>query len=131
VNTTPNAPVGAFVLDAPTPKRLTWDEIRDLDDGAGALWVHLDRTDPTSQRWVRSLGLDPLVVSGLLDENTRPRITRVGNGLLATLRGVNLNPGADPTDLIALRIWAAPGRVLTLHMFRLASVRSVIETWRA
>ena len=32
----------------------------------------------------------------LLTEETRPRSTQIGNGLLIAMRGVNLNPNAEP-----------------------------------
>ncbi|GAB4547078.1 MAG: zinc transporter ZntB [Phycisphaerales bacterium] len=124
---TADAPVGAYLLEDPS-RSLGWRDLRDLADDSGPLWVHMDRTDPESQRWVRGeAGLDPLVIAGLLDENTRPRIIRVGEGLLATIRGVNLNEGADPEDMISLRVWATRGRILTLRLAKLASVRSVME----
>jgi zinc transporter len=32
----------------------------------------------------------------------RPRCTPLGEGLLVNPRGVNLNPGADPEDMVAV-----------------------------
>ncbi len=123
-----SAPVAAYLLDESPPKTLDWARVRNLADESGALWIHLDQSDPTSRDWVREeSGVEPLVASGLLDENSRPRVTRIGDGLLATVRGINLNPDADPRELISLRIWATRRRVITLRLLRFASVRSVME----
>ncbi|MEM1423093.1 MAG: zinc transporter ZntB [Planctomycetota bacterium] len=123
---TTHAPVGAYLLEDPS-RPLDWVAIRSLPDESGPVWVHMDRSDGTSQQWVRDgAGLDPLVVSGLLDENTRPRITRVGEGLLATLRGVNLNEGVDE-ELISLRMFATRRRIISLRLHRFVSVRTILD----
>jgi zinc transporter len=70
------------------------------------------------------------VGDALLAEESRPRITGVDDGLLLALRGVNLNPGADPQDMVSLRIWAEKRRIITTRRRKLLSVadlRSAIE----
>jgi zinc transporter len=32
-------------------------------------------------------------------------VLTVGQSLLVILRGVNLNPGADPEDMVSVRLW--------------------------
>lgn len=89
----------------------------------GPLWIHLDRTKERAQRWVREeAGLHPVVAESLLAEETRPRFSSTEGGVLVILRGVNMNPGAEPDDLISLRMWAEPERVITLRAFRFATV---------
>ena len=46
---------------------------------------------------------------------------------LVVLRGVNLNSGADPEDMVSLRLWIEAERVLTLRHRRLASVQEVVD----
>ena len=79
----------------------------------GILWVQLNYTDSEDQRWLAELSLDKLVVDALLAEDTRPRTTTIGEGLLVSLRGVNLTPGADPEDMVSIRIWIEKGLVVT------------------
>jgi zinc transporter len=123
------APVFAFALADERPTSLGWDRVRAHEDARGPLWVHMDRSDEASKAFVRTdAGLDPLVVDGLLDENTRPRVTRLGDGVLLTLRGVNLNPGSAQEDMISLRMWATSSRVISLRLMRLASVRATRES---
>jgi zinc transporter len=91
--------------------------------GAGPLWVHLDRTKARAQAWLRGeAGLDPVVAASLLAEETRPRAEVFGEGLLVILRGINANPGAEPDELIAIRMWLEPGRVITLRQFRFPTI---------
>lgn len=53
----------------------------------------------------------------LLEENTRPRLLPLPNNeLLLFLRGVNLNPGAEPEDMVSLRIFGSAQRVISLRM---------------
>ena len=93
-----------------------WDGVRAWRRGAGTLWVHLDRSDARAEDWLRrESGLEPLVVEALLEPETRPRCTALPGGWLVVMRGVNLNPGADPEDMVALRAWVEEERVLTLR----------------
>lgn len=96
--------------------------------GDGPVWVHLDRTKERAQRWVREAsGLDASIAEALLAEETRPRFEAHGGGVLVIFRGVNLNPGAEPDDLIALRMWIEPARVITLRAFRFKTIADLRE----
>ena len=74
--------------------------ISSIDCGAatdGVLWLHLDINDPQHVNWLKqSSKIDPLILDALLAEETRPRTTTIGDGLLMALRGVNLTPGPNP-----------------------------------
>lgn len=63
-----------------------------------------------------------MIVEALLSEETRPRSTVIGKGILLALRGVNLNPGADYEDMVFLRIWAEEDRIITSKKRHLRSV---------
>ena len=93
---------------------------------AGWLWIHLDRTNRETEHWLRdSAGLEPLVIEALLEEETRPRCVSIGDGLLVILRGVNLNVGANPEDMVSIRVWVDAGRVITLRNRRLMAVQDL------
>lgn len=107
--------------DFTTSQRL-WDRLDVPTDGT-ALWIHLNRTCDRAKRWLRhESGLKPIVVDSLLAEETRPQSQQFDDGILVILRGVNMNPGAEPDDLIAIRFWIEPGRVITLRQFRFSTV---------
>lgn len=103
-------------------RRRTWSDLGPPPQEP-PLWIHLDRTKARAQDWVRTAaGVDPLVADALLAEETRPRIQRFGDGLLVILRGVNMNPGAEPDELIAIRMWLERTRVITLRQFRFQTI---------
>ena len=91
-----------------------------------SVWLHWDRSHPQTQTWLRKTsGLSEFVCDLMLEENTRPRLlTLPDDELLLFLRGINLNPGAEPEDMVSVRIFAAAQRVISL---RLRSLRATDE----
>lgn len=100
--------------------------VRAFRPGKDWLWLHLDRTK--AEAWLRAdSGLDPLAVEALLEVETRPRSVTFATGMLVILRGVNLNPGADPEDMISIRLWIEPERIISLRARRLMAVQDLRE----
>jgi len=83
-----------------------------------SLWLHWDRSHPQTHTWLRaSSGLSEFNCDLLLEENTRPRLLPLPDSeLLLFLRGVNLNPGAEPEDMVSVRVFAAHQRVISLRL---------------
>ncbi|MDH4229849.1 MAG: zinc transporter ZntB [Nitrospirota bacterium] len=100
---------------------LTWEQVRD-GPCEGAVWVHLHFPNVEARRWLRHQpGVEEVVYEALVADETRPRAVAQGSGLMANLRGVNLNPGADPEDMVSIRIWLEPGRIITARRRQLSS----------
>jgi len=119
----------AFQIGPETPKSLGIDEVSSWSASDGELWVHLDRTSEQNKTWLsEQSGIFPHVVDGLLDNATRPRLEVINGGLFLTLRGVNLNEGSDPADMISLRIWVEQHRIITLEREPLRSILRVAES---
>lgn len=116
--------VSAYLLDGTgSGRQLDWTGVEQWSPDDGLLWVHLDYTAPRVQAWFRHhSGVDEIASEALLVEETRPRSTALGNGLLLTLRGVNLNPGADPEDMVSIRVWTDGRRIISTRNRRLLSV---------
>lgn len=109
--------------------QLDWDGVKKHWDDESFVWVHLDYTHEKSQKWLReSSGLDPTTCDALISLETRPRCVAVGDGLLLSLRGVNLNPGAEPDDMVSLRMWIEHNRLITLRQRKLMAVEDVRQT---
>ena len=107
---------------------LSWDELRTWKASMGTLWLHFDYTVDSARDWVRNdSGLDSLIAEALLTEETRPRTTSVGDGLLIALRGVNLNPGSEPDDMVSVRLWAEKERVISTRKRKIMSVEDLIQ----
>ncbi|HQU15160.1 MAG: zinc transporter ZntB [Chromatiales bacterium 21-64-14] len=119
--------VAAYRLAANgTGQPVGWREIESWTPGNGLLWIHLDYTDTTARDWIlERSGLDPVTAEALLAEETRPRSVVSGHGLLVILRGVNLNPGADPEDMVSIRLWIDGERIISVRRRRLAAVQDL------
>lgn len=104
-----------------------WQEVEDWTPGDPPLWVHLDRDSPRVQIWLHERsGLTEPTTGALLAEETRPRVFHGKQGFVTILRGVNTNPDADPTDMVALRMWSDGHRVITIRQERLMTPRDVL-----
>ncbi|KPJ80826.1 MAG: hypothetical protein AMJ58_06985 [Gammaproteobacteria bacterium SG8_30] len=110
-------------------RRLDWDGVRAHRPEDGGLWVHLQREAPGSRAWLeQAAGLDEILVEALLSGESRPRCEAYGDGLLVSLRGVNLNPGAEPEDMIALVLWVEPGRVISVRRRPVVAINAIRQS---
>lgn len=126
-NDAPAVP-GMEVLRLDGAGRATSVDVSEAVSPRAPVWVHIDLADAHAVDWAcERSGLDAAVSGPMLDPESRPRALQHGQGVLMTLRGVNLNPGARLEDMISLRIWLEPGRVITAARRKLRSVREVRE----
>jgi zinc transporter len=94
---------------------------------AGWRWLHLGRKSLEARDWLRlRSGLSENAVHGLLEQDTRPRLTPMDDGTLLILRGINRNPGAQPEDMISLRLFIEPARLISVEGRRLATIEPVL-----
>jgi zinc transporter len=121
--------VHAYLLDgAGGGRRLELADFESWTPGQGDLWMHFDYTSEDTRQWLRdSAGLEELVVDALLTEETRPRATLIGDGVLVALRGINMNPGAEPDDMVSVRLWIDNERIISTRKRTLLSVRDIAE----
>jgi zinc transporter len=107
---------------------IDWPEINQWKPKQGLLWVHLDYNNKQARAWLQEdSNLDPIVKEALLEEETRPRYSSINGGLLVTLRGVNLNPGADPEDMVAIRLWIDKVRIISTRGRYMPSEKSMYK----
>lgn len=110
-------------------KSINREELGKWDKSKGILWVHLDYMDPASRHWLRqSANLPKAALEFLLAEETRPRTVATSKGLLIVLRGVNMNPGEDPEDMVAVRLWIEHDRIISTRRRRLLSVADIRQS---
>ncbi len=103
-----------------------WDMVRAWDPSQGVIWIHLDLNVESARAWLTGeSGLDDIATAALLARETRPRAVARGDALLVNLRGVNLNPGAQPDDMIGVRIELEGSRVITVRRRKLKAIRDV------
>ena len=106
--------IHALALDnAGGCREVEWQSIANITEAQqDYLWLHFDFEKEDAQIWLRDKsGLNDISVRALLADDTRPRTISRGDNLLLALRGMNLNPGAEPDDMVSLRIWTN-GRVI-------------------
>lgn len=120
----------AYLLDGKGgASALEAKEVAEWVSNYGEIWVHLDYTQIDDMAWIESrFKLDPLVTEALMAKETRPRTEIVGDGLLITLRGVNLNPGADPEDMISIRLWVDDTRIISTSRRQLLSISDLVDS---
>ena len=110
--------VFAFALDGSGGGRdLDFDDVKKWSPEDGTLWIHLDYTGNAAREWLRERsGIDPVIMEG---------------GMLVILRGVNLNPGTDPEDMVSIRFWIDSSRIVTLRHRRVMAVEDLHKAVQA
>ena len=80
------------------------------------LWVSLDYAAEDARAWLANESqIDPVMISALTDTDPRPRAVARGEDLLLIVRGINLNEGAAPEDMVSIRAWIEPRRIVTMR----------------
>ena len=122
----------ASVLATASLPALTWADVDVWRPEQGLLWIHLDADHESVLKWLtEKSGLSPLVTEALLEVGTRPRSVVNESGVLAIFRGVNCNPGADPEDMVAMRMFVTEKRIITMRRHRLMAVQDIHESLRS
>jgi len=120
----------ARVLDGEGGGRaIGWADIQNWQPSPGGqvLWMHLCRNQPGVYEWLQDhVGIPEPTAELLTSDETRPRAFREGNALVATLRGINFNPGAEPEDMVSMQVWSDGVRIITLRRHPLQTPRQVL-----
>lgn len=110
-------------------RAISWAEAQHWQPASPAevMWVHLCRTRPGVQQWLeQELNITEPTAELLVSDQTRPRAFREGNNLVATLRGINFNPDAEPEDMVSMQLWCDGRRLVTLRRDPLQTPREVL-----
>lgn len=79
-------------------------------------WTHLNRAAPETGQWLTDCGLDGFVIDAMTAEETRPRCTVHGTGVLLNLRGVNLDSDETAQELVSIRFWIEEKRIISVFI---------------
>ena len=110
-----------------TPGEAADSAARDPD--VGPVWIHLDVNNSNARDWLgRQADIPEVVRDALLAGESRPWTRVTEDSLLANLRGVNMNPGADPEDMVSIRIWIERNRIISSRRRRLLSVVDIVNS---
>lgn len=109
-------------------REIGWEEAKAWQPASDddILWLHLCRTVEGVREWLMDeLGIPEPTAELLTSDATRPRAFREDQSLVATLRGINFNPGAEPEDMVSMQLWSDGKRLITLRRIRLQTPRDV------
>jgi zinc transporter len=110
---------------APATRLVPEQALEHLKSG-GLTWMHMNADHADAVNWLERIDFpDHLIIDALTAENTRPRLEIFEGGALVILRGVNLNPDADPEDMVSLRLWIEDKRVISVQRRSLKAVRDL------
>ena len=93
-------------------------------------WFHFQRDVEGINEWRKAADIPEPIIDAMLEEDTRPRFQRLKDGFVLLLRGVNLNEGAQPEDMMSLRILYYKETVYTFrkhHFKAVAHIRDDLQ----
>jgi len=109
-------------------KALSWAGLSVRARDNALRWVHLDYSHRQARDWLLDeSGVPTPIAEAMLQEDIRPRSLQTPQGILAVLRGVNLNPGSDAEDMVSIRVWMEKDRIISARRRRLMSVQQIEE----
>lgn len=120
----------ALLLDGKGGARNLNDaEVETWTPADGVLWLDCDQANNLARAWIaESSHIDRDMQGILLAGETRPRSLVEPDVLAIVMRGINMNPGATPDDMVAIRTVLEPHRIISSHRRRLLSVGDVRDT---
>ncbi len=111
---------------------LSDDEVDNWSESDGILWVDVDLSNSRGRKWlINNSRLEDSVSSILLAGETRPRSLAWADGLIVIMRGINMNPGAVPDDMVAIRMSLQSRRIVTTRRREVLSINDLRDALRA
>ncbi|ACV26630.1 zinc transporter ZntB [Kangiella koreensis] len=99
--------------------------------GQPLIWHHINYTSPIAKDWLdQEPRVNEVAQDILLRAETRPRFYMEDNTILMCLRGVNLNPDAQPEDMISIRLWVTEDMIITScnrHSWSITDITKALE----
>ena len=99
--------------------------ITEPEKSAGDYWLHLDYSHGDIVSVLNFLHVNGNAQDSLLRIDTRPRTIVTDEYIVLLLRGVNSNPGADPEDMVSLRLYIDKKRLVSLRQRQLFSAQDM------
>lgn len=90
-------------------------------------WLHLNYTHHESAEWLSSTPLIPDAVrDALAGDSLRPRVSRLGDGFMITLRSVNRNSDSRPEQLVAIRVFINDKLIVSTRRRKVNAIDEVL-----
>lgn len=112
-------------------KQITQKALNQWTTRQGTLWIHLNIAYPDALNWLnKKSGLEKWALEALSNvEESRPRSVVHGDNLLLVLRTLNLTPRSEPDDLVFLRLFATPHRLITVSMHPALDFKEITKSF--
>ena len=105
---------------------MRWEDVASHAVDYDFIWLHLNMLNEEARSWIGAQRDIPYAAaSALLADETRPRVTAFEKGVVVNLRGVNLNEGAEPEDMVSIRVWLSEKLMVTTRRRRLKAAQDV------
>lgn len=106
------------------------DSLETVNQADGTFWMHFDANHEDAYAAVQRVApdIDEHSLMAIFDQDARPRVLELDNGILVILRGINLNKGEDPEDMIAVRLWVTDQRIISLRYRRSKALVDVADS---
>lgn len=101
--------------------------VKDDDPDAVYRWTHVQGDVDYVAGVLSDLPLEAVVASALSAVETRPRCTPHGDGAVVILRGINLIEGAEPEDMISLRVWIEEDKIISVGIRPLGALDDILS----
>ncbi len=99
-----------------------------LIDSEHPCWLHLNYTNRDSADWLATTPLLPNYVrDALAGESLRPRVSRVGEGTLITLRCINGSTDERPDQLVAMRLYMDERLIVSTRRRQVLALDDVVN----
>lgn len=103
-------------------------ENTDVIDEAHPCWLHLNYVHHDSAQWLATTPLLPNNVrDALAGESTRPRVSRLGEGTLITLRCINGSTDERPDQLVAMRVYMDGRLIVSTRQRKVLALDDVVS----
>lgn len=91
-------------------------------------WYHCQRDDPQFLQWLKKIELPNAIIEAMLTDDTRPRFEMYSEEcFLINLRGINLNDGADPDDMLSVRMLWYKGALISTRKISSRAIALVVS----
>lgn len=93
------------------------------------IWYHFDLNDQNLGKLLKESynDIDNISKNILLADETRPKITKIVNGYIIILRGINLNKNSDPEDMVGVRILVTENNIYSFSKRKLKAIDDLRE----
>ncbi len=104
---------------------------KELDIGAAKQsysWLHMHALHEGTRDFLENdTDLEPIIIDAMLAEETRPRALVKDDGMLVILRAINFDQGADPADMISIRLWIDNKKVISTRCRDIRAIGDIID----